>query len=54
VVALDAKVSFDDNALFRHKDLEALRDDCEMDPKELDAVRNDLNYVRSTARSAAW
>jgi succinyl-CoA synthetase beta subunit len=45
VVALDAKVSFDDNALFRHKDLEALRDDGEMDPKELDAVRNDLNYV---------
>jgi succinyl-CoA synthetase beta subunit len=45
IVALDAKVSFDDNALFRHKDLEALRDDGEMDPKELDAVRNDLNYV---------
>ena len=45
VVALDAKVSFDDNALFRHKDLEGLRDDGEMDPKELDAVRHDLNYV---------
>jgi succinyl-CoA synthetase beta subunit len=45
VVALDAKVSFDDNALFRHKDLEALRDESEMDPKELDAVRHDLNYV---------
>jgi succinyl-CoA synthetase beta subunit len=45
VVALDAKVSFDDNALFRHKDLEALRDDGEMDPKELDAARHDLNYV---------
>lgn len=45
IVALDAKVSFDDSALFRHKDLEALRDDTEMDPKELDAVKNDLNYV---------
>ena len=45
VVALDAKVSFDDNALFRHKDLEALRDETEMDPKELDAAKNDLNYV---------
>ncbi|MBI0434312.1 ADP-forming succinate--CoA ligase subunit beta [Roseomonas sp. KE0001] len=45
VVALDAKVSFDDNALFRHKDLESLRDDSEMDPKELDAVKHDLNYV---------
>ena len=45
IVALDAKVSFDDNALFRHKDLEALRDDSEMDPKELEAVKHDLNYV---------
>ena len=45
VVALDAKVSFDDNALYRHKELEALRDDTEMDPKELDAARHDLNYV---------
>ncbi|ONG52484.1 succinate--CoA ligase subunit beta [Pseudoroseomonas deserti] len=45
IVALDAKVSFDDNALFRHKDLEALRDDTEMDPKELEAVKHDLNYV---------
>jgi succinyl-CoA synthetase beta subunit len=45
VLALDAKVSFDDSALFRHKDLEALRDDTEMDPKELDAVNHDLNYV---------
>jgi succinyl-CoA synthetase beta subunit len=45
IVALDAKVSFDESALFRHKDLEALRDDSEMDPKELDAIKNDLNYV---------
>jgi succinyl-CoA synthetase beta subunit len=45
IVALDAKVSFDDNALYRHKDLEALRDDSEMDPKELDATKHDLNYV---------
>jgi len=45
IVALDAKVSFDDSALFRHKELEELRDESEMDPKELDAVRHDLNYV---------
>ena len=45
IVALDAKVSFDDNALFRHKDLESLRDDTEMDPKELEAGRHELNYV---------
>ena len=45
IVALDAKVSFDDSALYRHKDLESLRDDSEMDPKELDAIQHDLNYV---------
>jgi succinyl-CoA synthetase beta subunit len=45
VVALDAKVSFDDNALFRHPDLEALRDESEEDPKELEAAKYSLNYV---------
>ncbi len=45
IVALDAKVSFDDSALYRHKDLEALRDESEMDPKELEATKHDLNYV---------
>jgi len=45
VVALDAKIAFDDNALFRHPDLAALRDETEMDPKELEASRHDLSYV---------
>jgi succinyl-CoA synthetase beta subunit len=45
VVALDAKVSFDDNALYRHGELAALRDEAEEDPKELEAARFDLNYV---------
>jgi len=45
VVALDAKISFDDNALFRHPDLEALRDESEEDPKELEAAKYMLNYV---------
>jgi succinyl-CoA synthetase beta subunit len=45
VVALDAKISFDDNALFRHPDLEALRDEAEEDPKELEAAKYSLNYV---------
>ena len=45
VVALDAKVSFDDNALFRHAELEKLRDEGEEDPKELEAARFELNYV---------
>jgi succinyl-CoA synthetase beta subunit len=45
VIALDAKVSFDDNALFRHPELEKLRDEAEEDPKELEAARFELNYV---------
>ena len=45
LVALDAKVSFDDSALYRHKELLALNDESEMDPKELDAQKFDLNYV---------
>jgi len=46
VIALDAKMGFDDNALFRHKDIEELRDESEMDPTELEAERNELNYVK--------
>ncbi len=45
VVALDAKVSFDDNAVYRHPELEKLRDEAEEDPKELEAAKHALNYV---------
>src|SRR6201994_2137164 len=45
VIALDAKVSFDDNALFRHAELEKLHDESEEDPKELEAAKYNLNYV---------
>ena len=45
VVALDAKVSFDDNALYRQPALEKLRDEAEEDPKELEAAKYSLNYV---------
>jgi succinyl-CoA synthetase beta subunit len=45
IVALDAKVSFDDSALFRHPQIEALRDEGEEDPKELEANKHSLNYV---------
>jgi succinyl-CoA synthetase beta subunit len=45
IVALDAKVSFDDNALYRHPDIEKLRDEAEEDPKELEAAKHALNYV---------
>tara|TARA_A100001037_G_scaffold110095_1_gene100397 strand:- start:1684 stop:2853 length:1170 start_codon:yes stop_codon:yes gene_type:complete len=46
VVALDAKMNFDDNALFRHNKIVVLRDESEEDPTELDAAKFDLNYVK--------
>jgi succinyl-CoA synthetase beta subunit len=46
VVCLDAKINFDDNALFRHKDIQALRDLDEEDPAEVEASKYDLNYVK--------
>ena len=45
VVALDAKMSFDDNALFRRPEVARLRDEDEEDPAEVEAGRHDLNYV---------
>ncbi len=45
VRVLDAKVSFDDNALFRHPEIEALRDKTEQDPKETEAKEWDLAYI---------
>ena len=42
---LDAKVAFDDNALFRHPEVVALRDETEEDAKEIEASKHDLNYV---------
>ncbi len=45
VVALDAKMNFDDNALYRHADIVKLRDETEEDPKELEAAKFELNYV---------
>jgi succinyl-CoA synthetase beta subunit len=45
VIALDAKVNFDDNALFRHKDIAAMRDLAEEDPKEVAAGEHGLNYI---------
>jgi len=45
LVCLDAKIGFDDNALFRHKDVVALRDVSEEDAKEVEASKYDLNYI---------
>jgi succinyl-CoA synthetase beta subunit len=46
IIAVDAKVALDDNALFRHADLEAQRDKDEEDPTEVEAAEVDLNYVK--------
>ncbi|HEC2167273.1 TPA: ADP-forming succinate--CoA ligase subunit beta [Staphylococcus delphini] len=45
VLALDSKINFDDNALFRHKDIVELRDLEEEDPKEIEASKYDLSYI---------
>jgi len=45
VMALDAKIGFDDNALFRHKDLRELNDTNEQDPREIEAAKYDLSYI---------
>jgi succinyl-CoA synthetase beta subunit len=46
VLALDAKMNFDDNALFRHEDIEEMRDEAEEDPAETEAAKHGLNYVK--------
>ncbi len=48
LLALDAKVNFDDNALYRHPDIAELRDFNEEDPKETEASKYDLNYISLT------
>jgi succinyl-CoA synthetase beta subunit len=45
LICLDAKISFDSNALFRHPELFALRDESEEDPREIEASKHDLNYI---------
>jgi succinyl-CoA synthetase beta subunit len=48
VLALDAKITFDDNALFRHPEIEKLRDEAEEDPAELRAARTGLSFISLT------
>jgi succinyl-CoA synthetase beta subunit len=48
VLALDAKITFDDNALFRHPDIEKLRDEAEENPAELRAAKSGLSYISLT------
>ncbi|MBT6031706.1 MAG: ADP-forming succinate--CoA ligase subunit beta [Kordiimonadaceae bacterium] len=46
VVVLDAKMGFDGNALYRHKDVQELRDPTEEDPMELEAAKHELSYIK--------
>jgi succinyl-CoA synthetase beta subunit len=46
MIALDAKMNFDDNAIYRHKEYEELRDIAEEDPLEVEASKYDLNYIK--------
>ncbi len=46
LLVLDAKMSFDSNALYRHKDVEAMRDETEEDPMEVEASKHDLAYIK--------
>lgn len=46
IIAVDSKVSFDDNGLYRHKDYEAMRDESEEDPIDVEARKAELNYVK--------
>jgi len=46
LLAIDAKMNFDDNALFRHPDIREMEDPNEIDPLELEAGKYDLNYIR--------
>ena len=46
IIAVDGKISIDDNALYRHLDLEAMEDKRELDPTEVEAMSNELNYVK--------
>ncbi len=46
LIALDAKMNFDDNALFRHRNVESMRDEDEEDPTELQASQHELNYIK--------
>ena len=46
LIALDAKINFDDNAMFRHKDFKDLRDLNEEEPLEIEASKFDLNYIK--------
>ena len=53
LLALDAKLNLDDNAMFRHRDLAGLEDPSEMDPLEFEARKHQLNYIRLSGNVGA-
>ena len=53
LLALDAKLNLDDNAMFRHRDLAGLEDPSEMDPLEFEARQHQLNYIRLSGNVGA-
>ena len=54
VMALDAKMNFDSNGLFRHKELLEYKDESEEDPAELEASKYQLNYIKLDGNVAVW
>ena len=52
--ALDAKINFDDNALFKHQEIMSLRDESEEDPLETEAAKYNLSYVKWMVKLAVW
>ena len=53
-MAVDAKISLDDNALYRHPNIQAMRDLAEEAPLEIEASKFNLNYINSMAASPVW
>ena len=54
IICLDAKINFDDNALFRRPEIMELRDFNEEDPKEIEASRHDLAYIKLVGKLDVW
>ena len=54
IMAIDAKLNLDDNALFRHKDYAEMRDLTEEDPAEIEASRHNLNFVKLDGNVDVW
>ena len=54
IICLDAKMNFDDNAIFRHPEILKLRDLNEEDPAEIEASKHDLAYIKLNGKLDVW